>query len=134
MRRALVRVYHGRALRRAVLSVLLLAAPLSARQPDTAGTPGVSAYLVVLAGGLNLREGPTLGARVVGVASCGERLCAVRYDGDWAEVRTPLDERGPSGQTSGFVSRGFVSETRATRQQLAAMGCQGPSGGPPDST
>lgn len=108
---------------RIALPVLVTAHPLSARQARGQTGPEPSAYLVVIASRLNIREAPTLDARVVGSAARGERLCALRYQGDWAEVRTPGTATSPAGRTRGFVSRGFVSETRATREQLQAMGC-----------
>jgi hypothetical protein len=107
-----------------VALLLALAAPLAALQGDGERERAVSAYVVVLAARLNIRSAPALGAPVVAVAERGERLCAIGFDADWVEVRTPLDERGPPQRRSGFVSRGFVSETRATSQQLEEMGCR----------
>lgn len=115
-------------LRHAILPVvallLALAAPLAARQGDGARERAASAYVVVLAARLNVRSAPALDAPVVAVAERGERLCAMGFDADWVEVRAPLDERGPPQRRSGFVSRGFVSETRATSRQLEEMGCR----------
>lgn len=104
--------------------LLLLGSPLTAQRPESAPQPGVSAYLVVLSGGLNVRDRPTLDGRVVGVLTRGERVCVERYDGDWAQVVTPVGDLRPR-RLSGFVSRGFVSETRATARQLEDMGCVG---------
>jgi hypothetical protein len=106
-----------------VALLLTLAAPL-AGQVGGEREPAASAYVVVLAARLNIRSGPALDAPVVGVAERGERLCATGFDGDWVGVRAPLDERGPPQRRRGFVSRGFVSETRATSQQLEEMGCR----------
>lgn len=89
--------------------------------------PELSAYLVVLAGGLNIREVPDLGARVVGVAGRGDRLCVIRYEGSWAEVVAPATSIEP--RRRGFVARGFVSEIRAGRAEMEAMGCPLPPPG-----
>jgi hypothetical protein len=107
-----------------VALLLALAAPLAARQGGGEREPAPSAYVVVLAARLNIRSAPALDAPVVAVAERGERLCATGFDGDWVGVRSPLDERGPPQRRSGYVSRGFVSETRATSRQLEEMGCR----------
>jgi hypothetical protein len=106
-----------------VVPLLALAAPLAAQRGGER-EPAASAYVVVLAARLNIRSAPALDAPVVAVAERGERLCAMGFDADWVEVRAPLDERGPPQRRSGFVSRGFVSETRATSRQLEEMGCR----------
>lgn len=113
----------------AAIVATVLAHPAAALAQTPEARPELSVYLVVLASGLNIREAPDLGAGVVGVVSRGERLCAIRYRGSWAEVTTPSSSALPGRR--GFVSRGFVSETRAGRDELAAMGCQVPPPPPP---
>ena len=90
----------------------------------------ISAYLVVLAGELRVRDGPSLEATIVGAAARGEELCVLRYEGDWAEVVTPTLADRPGEPLRGFVSRGFVSERRAAPAELERMGCR-PQEAPP---
>ena len=103
------------------LLFLFGASPLHA-QVETPSTLTPNAYLVVLASTLNVRGSPDLAATVVATAARSERLCLIRYDGDWAEIESPpvADE---SARIRGFVSRGFVSERRAGREELTRMGC-----------
>jgi len=91
--------------------------------------PSVSAYVTVLAGSLNLRDAPSLNGRVVGSLSRGDRLCVIRYEGDWAEIRTPTLAGSTAEPRRGFVSRGFLSETRADAATLEQVGCRST---PPD--
>jgi hypothetical protein len=105
----------------AVAALSGLARPAAAGAQGQDPRPELSAYLVVLASGLNIREEPDLGARVVGAVGRGQRLCAIRYEGSWAEVVTPSSATEPGRR--GFVSRGFVSETRAGREEMQGMGC-----------
>ena len=118
--------------RRAWVGVPVLLATLSA--PAAAQTPtgdqraGNSAYVVVLASRLNVRRAATLNAPVVGVALRSQRLCLVSYEGDWAQVVTPLEQGGSSARTRGFVSRGFVSHRDASPAELDRMGCGAESG------
>lgn len=86
----------------------------------------VSAYATVLAGSLNVRDAPSLNGRVVGSVSRSEKLCVIRYEGDWAEVLTPVLPGGASSRRRGFVSRGFISETRADPATLEQVGCRPP--------
>lgn len=98
-----------------------------AQAPGVPQPERAHAYLVVLAGSLNVREAPALGAPVRRAMPRGATLCLVRYEGDWAEVTTPRGAEGAPPPTRGFVSRGFVSERRTTTSNLAGMGC-GPEG------
>jgi hypothetical protein len=108
----------------AAIVLACLARPSAAAAQSPEPRPELSAYLVVLASGLNVREAPDLAARVVGAVGRGERLCAIRYEGSWAEVVTPSSSSDPGRR--GFVSRGFVSETRAGREEMQEMGCPVP--------
>jgi hypothetical protein len=111
----------------ALLTVVALpgvgATPLAAQE---GGGPQVevNAYLVVLASRLNIREAPALDAPVAGVALRGQRLCAVRYSGDWAEVRTVPSAGDGAPTVVGFASRGFLSEVRAEVAELERLGCR----------
>jgi Bacterial SH3 domain len=108
-----------------VLSTLPLlgAAPgIEAQRPETGPEDTIPAYMLVIAGRLNIRARPGLDAPVVGTALRGETLCLIRYDGDWAEVRSAVVEGGRA-ETRGFVSRGFVAERRASPRQLVEAGC-----------
>lgn len=80
-------------------------------------------YATVLAGSLNVRDAPSLNGQVVGSAARGETLCVITFEGDWAEVVTPLNEADASSRIRGYVSRGFISEARADAETLLAMGC-----------
>jgi hypothetical protein len=109
----------------AAIAPTCLARPSAAVAQSPEPRPELSAYLVVLASGLNVRETPDLAARVIAAVGRGERLCAIRYEGSWAEVVTPSSSSDPGRR--GFVSRGFVSETRAGREEMQEMGCPVPS-------
>ena len=82
-----------------------------------------TAHATVLAGSLNVRDSPSLNGQVVGSAARGETLCVIAFEGDWAEIVTPLTEGGAPSRIRGYVSRGFVSEARADAETLRAMGC-----------
>lgn len=106
----------------ALVFSLLLLFPLAA--VGQTGGSAVPAYVTVLAGSLNVRDAPSLNGRVVGSLVRGDRLCVIRYEGDWAEIRTPVPEGATAEPRRGFVSRGFLSETRADPATLEQIGCR----------
>ena len=88
-------------------------------QAEDSTRPATS-YALVLSSSLNVREAPSLDADVVGGVPRGQRLCVRGFEGDWAEVYTPLEQR-PAFE--GFVSRGFISGRRATPDELREIDC-----------
>lgn len=105
---------------------LLLALPGTVDAQSDGGS-AVGAYLVVLSARLNVRERPGLDAKVLDTAARGDVLCVLGYEGDWARVRRPSSiPEGEGPVAVGWVSRGFVSETRAPDRRLDEMGCGTP--------
>lgn len=121
-------------MRRGVGVAALLAAALAhsvAAQSTTPPRP-VLGYAVVLASALNIRERPALDAPVVAVAARGEQLCVLRVEADWAEVVARVPAGGTvdaAPRAQGYVSRGFIANRSATREELLSMGCTDASGG-----
>lgn len=93
---------------------------VAAQTPDDSGT--VRSLVVVLVQQLNIREEPRLGAPVVGASVRGDTLCVVSFQSDWVEVASP-DASVEQSILRGFVSRGLVSEVRATPAAIAELGC-----------
>ena len=107
------------------LAAFLALLPLGATAQTPTTAPGAAtAYAVVLAARLNLREAPTLQARVRAVAERGDTLCVTRFSGDWAEVFVP-GAPPDADPLRGFAARGFLSERRASAEALERVGCTG---------
>ncbi|MEM7416206.1 MAG: SH3 domain-containing protein [Gemmatimonadota bacterium] len=101
----------------AVLVAIAAPIPGEGQSPET---PEARSYAIVMTARLNVRFEGSLQADVVGSVERGSRLCVFEVRDDWARIRTPEGSESP---VQGFVSRGFLSEQRASPDELEAMGC-----------
>lgn len=123
-----MRVGEARVTARAAVVVVLGAASLTPTLSGQAPTTdrGAFGWAEVLASRLNVRGGPSLDGKPIGVVERGEIVCLVTVDDDWAEIFTPGSPEIPGAGVRGWVARGFLSERRGTPAQLAARGCRSP--------
>ena len=104
--------------------LIALTGPAGVGAQERAPAPAATGSLaIVLVRQLNVREAPNLEAQVVGLATRGDTLCVLGSTPDWVEVRDPIVAEGEA-RTHGFVSRGFVSEVRATQTTIRDAGCR----------
>lgn len=115
-----------------MLLVLLSTGAAPALAQDVAEGPAVG-VAVVIAARLNLRSAPSLDGAVVGSVQRGDSVCVAGREADWLRVRrrrimsanpeAPVPAAASASPEELFAARGFLSETRLSREELQAIGC-----------